>query len=125
MSRSREPLFFDTALLVVVRAGYALACRRFLLAALNPTLRELSTEESLPTLAHSSPGRPRLTPLEVYSDTDDDGSRSGTPMQTPNGSSIELSEMREEPLVIKLNHGKSAARPVTKRATRGLSRAAR
>lgn len=125
MSGNREPLFFDTALLVAARAGYALACRRFLLAALNPTLRELSTEESLPTLAHSPPGRPRLTPLDTYSDTDDDISRAGTPLQTPNASSMELSEMGEEPMVIKLNHGKSAARPVTKRATRGLSRAAR
>jgi len=119
-----EPLLLDTIVLLVLRVGYALTCRKFLLSALNPTLRELSKEESLPTIA--PPTHIRLATLDAYSDTDDDSSKAGTPLLTPNTSSAELSEITERPQVLRLHHGKASSRIETKkRGTRGLSRIAR
>jgi hypothetical protein len=122
---NNEPLLLDSTILLALRVGYALTCRKFLLSALNPTLRELSKEETLPTL--TTPTHIRLTALDAYSDTEDDGSGPGTPLATtPNASSIELPELAERAQVLRLNHGKSLSRTETKkRGTRGLSRIAR
>jgi len=121
---TNEPLLLDTTVLLVLRVGYALTCRKFLLSALNPTLRELSKEETLPSI--TTPTHLRLATLDAYSDTEDDGSGPGTPMMTPNTSSVELSELVDRPRVLKLNHGTVPSRAeIKKRGTRGLSRIAR
>ena len=119
-----EPLLLDSTFLLVLRVGYALICRRFLLSALNPTLRELAQEETLPTLAPQT--AVRLATLDAYSDTDDEASRAGTPAITPNTSSLDLTEGLHRPQILRLHHGPAASRTQTKkRGTRGLSRIAR
>lgn len=72
---------FDSLVFVGVRVVYVLICRRFLLSALNPTLRELSKDEdALPTLASTRlrPGLERSNSLGLGDeqsdfDTEDDG----------------------------------------------------
>lgn len=54
-----SPILLDTVLLLVIRGGYFLLSRRFLLATLSPTLRDISKPE-LETLEDSASRGSRL-----------------------------------------------------------------
>jgi hypothetical protein len=114
-THDRDGVLFDTALLIVGRAGYALACRRFLHSILNPTLRELSADEVVTKSA--------IPVTDIYSDTDDDASRTASPLT----SSIELPPLpsHRPQHVLKLNHPKDSGREHVKTGARALSRIAR
>jgi hypothetical protein len=107
-----KPIVVDSVVLIGTRIGLAFACRKLLQTAFSPSLRELTAEESTPSLP-----LPTTQPGTPYSDTDDELSRHASPIP----SMLELSDM--QPKVLKLNHGKPKA--PTKRATRGLGRIAR
>jgi hypothetical protein len=100
-----SPIVLDTVLLLVLRGGYFLISRRFLVATLSPTLRDISKPE-LETLdsATSAPSRvislndeeDGLTPAagpsrvsaghnlsEVEADSELDSSRPGSPSPSP------------------------------------------
>ncbi|CAD6587813.1 MAG: hypothetical protein TREMPRED_004862, partial [Tremellales sp. Tagirdzhanova-0007] len=85
------PILLDSLLLIALRFVYFLLARRFLLSTLNPTLRDLSTPDSLLPLAASLPSASRRgqsdpqsqtgLPLLCEIDTEDENPPSRT---TPN-----------------------------------------
>ena len=111
-----EGVAFDTLALLVGRLVIAIVCRRFLNSILNPTLRELSADESLPTVTTPNPA-------PEYSDTEDDFSRNPSPV----GSSLELPALalQRSEHVLQLHHSTTSLREHVKTGARALSRIAR
>ena len=129
MSSTPAQIAVDSIALIAIRAAYALICRRFLLSALNPTLRDLSAADTLPY--HAS--RP-ANPLDL-SETEDGLTTPGS-SHAPSPSlqlrdlpstSAQLTQVgdRLQERVLQLHHARQSSPGSTKTTTRGLSRLAR
>lgn len=127
ISRSREmdessmALLLDSLFLVLLRIAYFALSRKFLLATLNPTLREISSPETLPSVQQDG---------SEY-DTEDDGSSYPPSPALSDGPTIELEPLTQKlktvgmhRAVLHLSHGKTNITS-EKQATRGLNRAAK